>query len=83
MVLVFGNFINGEWVNGSSGKTFTSINPANTDEEVARYQFSSIDDVRQALEAASKAQPGWSAIPAPNRGIVLMKAAEILEKHGQ
>jgi alpha-ketoglutaric semialdehyde dehydrogenase len=80
MALVFGNFINGEWVNTTSGKTFASFNPANADEVVARYQASTAEDVRRAFEAAAKAQPGWAAIPAPNRGTILLRAAEALEK---
>ena len=80
MALVFGNFINGEWVNASSGKTFATVNPANTDEVVARYQCSAAEDVRHAFAAAASAQPGWAAMPAPNRGTILSKAAEILEK---
>jgi len=80
MALVFGNFINGEWVNATSGKTFASFNPANADEVVARYQASTAEDVRHAFEAAAKAQPGWAAVPAPNRGTILLKTAEVLEK---
>src|SRR3990172_10865974 len=80
MALVFGNFINGEWVNATSGKTFASFNPANADEVVARYQASTAEDVRHAFEAAAKAEPGWAAVPAPNRGTILLKTAEVLEK---
>ncbi len=83
MALIFGNFINGEWVNSASGKTFASINPANIDEEVARYQSSSAEDVRHAFSAAANAQPGWAAMPAPNRGTILSRAAEILEKRAE
>ena len=83
MALIFGNFINGEWVNSASGKTFASINPANTDEVVAHYQSSSAEDVRHAFSAAASAQPGWAAMPAPNRGTILSRAAEILEKRAE
>src|SRR5439155_26236998 len=37
-------------------------------------------DVKNAFEVAHTAQAGWANLPAPNRGILLMKAAEILEK---
>ncbi len=79
----YGNFIAGEWVNSSSGKVFDSINPANTDEIVARYQSSTSEDVKNAFEVAQKAQSAWAAMPAPNRGIILMKAAEILERRAE
>jgi len=80
MAQTYGNFIAGEWVNSSSGKVFDSINPANYEEVVARYQSSTAADVKNAFEVAQKAQAGWATLPAPNRGIILMKAAEILEK---
>jgi acyl-CoA reductase-like NAD-dependent aldehyde dehydrogenase len=79
----YGNFIAGEWVNSSSGKIFDSINPANIEEVVARYQSSEAVDVRNAFDVAQKAQAAWAATPAPNRGIVLMRAAEILEKRAE
>ena len=52
----YGNFIAGEWVKASSGKTFDSTNPANTDELVARYQSSTAEDVKNAFDVAQKAQ---------------------------
>jgi aldehyde dehydrogenase (NAD+) len=80
MPQTYGNFIAGEWVNASSGKVFDSINPANFEEVVARYQSSSATDVENAFDVAEKARPAWAAMPAPNRGTILMRAAEILEK---
>ena len=79
----FGNFIDGEWVNSSSGKTFKSLNPANIEEVIANYQVSTVSDVKAAVEAAKRSQNGWSAIPAPQRGTILMKAAELLEQKSE
>jgi acyl-CoA reductase-like NAD-dependent aldehyde dehydrogenase len=83
MPQTYGNFIAGEWVHSSSGKVFDSINPANTEELVARYQSSEAVDVQNAFDVAQKAQAAWAAVPAPNRGIVLMRAAELLEKRAE
>lgn len=83
MPMTYGNFIAGEWVNASSGKVFDSINPANTDEVVARYQSSTAADVKNAFDVAQRTQAAWAAMPAPNRGIILMRAAEILEKRAE
>jgi len=77
---IFGNFINGEWVNSSSGKTFKSVNPANIEEEIASYQVSTVSDVKAGIEAAKRSQTDWSTMPAPQRGTFLMKAAELLEQ---
>ena len=83
MAETYGNFIAGEWVESSSGKTFESINPADYQEVVARYQASTAPDVRQALEAAGRAREAWAEMPAPLRGTILMRAAELLEKRAE
>ena len=76
---VFKNYINGEWAESSSGKTFANINPANTDDTVGHFQASNADDVNDACAAAVAAQQAWAELPATRRGEYLFKAAEILE----
>jgi alpha-ketoglutaric semialdehyde dehydrogenase len=75
----FLNYIGGKWVASSTGQSFPDVNPANTDEVVGVFQASAAGDVDAAFAAAAKAQPAWSALPAPRRGEHLFKAAEILE----
>jgi aldehyde dehydrogenase (NAD+) len=75
----FRNYIDGEWTETKSGKTFANINPANTDETVGLFQASNADDVNDACAAAVAAQPSWSELPATRRGEYLFKAAELLE----
>jgi aldehyde dehydrogenase (NAD+) len=77
--MTFKNFIGGEWVGARSGATFTTRNPADTSEAVATFQKSGADDAREAIGAARAAQPAWAAIPAPKRGEILFRAANILE----
>ncbi len=77
---VYQNFIGGEWRNSRSGETFTSTNPAHTSEVIGLYQRSTADDIEDAVEAAVKAQPGWAAIPAPERGEILLRTALLLEQ---
>jgi alpha-ketoglutaric semialdehyde dehydrogenase len=79
MTEVFHNYIGGQWVESKTKQTFPNVNPANTDEVVGLFQASGADDVCAAFDAAVKAQPAWAALPAPRRGEVLFKAAEILE----
>jgi aldehyde dehydrogenase (NAD+) len=76
---VFKNYINGEWTESRSGKTFPNINPANTDEIVGHFQASNADDVNDACAAAAAAQQAWADLPATRRGEYLFKAAELLE----
>jgi aldehyde dehydrogenase (NAD+) len=77
------NFIGGQWVQAASGRTFSTRNPADTDEVVAVYPLGDAADARQAIEAAAEAQPRWAAIPAPKRGEVLYRAANILESRAE
>ncbi|HTD18718.1 MAG TPA: aldehyde dehydrogenase family protein, partial [Ktedonobacteraceae bacterium] len=74
------NFIAGEWRNSKSGTTFSSTNPANTDEIVGYYQKSTVADLDEAVAAARQAQPGWAATPAPERGEILLRTALLLEQ---
>ena len=74
----FANYINGEWV--ATSRTFEDRNPANTDEIVGVFAKGSAADIDAAAKAAEAALPGWSSMPAPARGNILYKAAEILEK---
>ena len=76
---IYQNFIGGEWRNSRGSETFTSTNPARTSEVIGRYQRSNAADIEDAVEAAVKAQPGWAAIPAPERGEILLRAALLLE----
>jgi acyl-CoA reductase-like NAD-dependent aldehyde dehydrogenase len=76
---VFRNYIGGEWINSTSGATFSDVNPADTGEIVGEFQASGPEDVELACKAASAAQASWAAMPAPKRGEYLFKAAEILE----
>ena len=46
-------YIDGEWVEGSGGKTFVSINPA-TGEPLAEICEASVEDAKRAITAAKK-----------------------------
>src|SRR5512139_1505856 len=72
------NFIDGRWVDSKSRETFRSINPANKDEVIGIVSKSDREAVDQAVKAARGAYEGWRLTPAPRRGEVLFRAAEIL-----
>ena len=76
----FGNYIDGEWTPAASGRTFENRNPADTTELVGRFADSGPEDVERAVAAARAAFPRWKALPAPKRGEILYRAAEILVK---
>jgi alpha-ketoglutaric semialdehyde dehydrogenase len=75
----FKNFIGGQWVSARSGATFQNRNPADTDEVIGLFAKSDRDDTREAIAAAAAAHPTWAAMPAPKRGEVLYRAANLLE----
>jgi len=75
---VFGNYIDGEWIAG--GPMFENRNPANIDDIAGLFARGSADDVEAAAGAAAAALPAWAAMPAPARGNILYKAADILDR---
>jgi acyl-CoA reductase-like NAD-dependent aldehyde dehydrogenase len=73
------NLISGQWQASATGRTFENRNPADTDDLVGTFPESSADDVAAAVAAARAAQPAWAAMPAPKRGDVFYRAANLLE----
>src|ERR1700692_3960204 len=75
---VFKNFIDGEWVESSTGETFEDRNPADTRDVVGIFQKSGKEDVDHAVAAAKQAFAKWRLIPAPRRAEIVYRAAEML-----
>ncbi len=72
------NYVGGQWVDSASGKTFEVTNPAHCTKVLATVQDSNEEDISKAVEEARRAFRTWKKIPAPKRGEILFKAAEIL-----
>jgi aldehyde dehydrogenase (NAD+) len=77
-VRTWGNYIGGRWVPAASGSTFENRNPGDQDDLIGRFADSGREDVEKAVAAAREAFPRWRALPAPKRGEILYRAAEIL-----
>jgi aldehyde dehydrogenase (NAD+) len=73
------NFINGKWVESSSTRIASNINPANTDDVLGTVRQATREEARAAVESAANAFRGWRATPAPTRGRIVAKAARLLE----
>mgnify|MGYP000687021325 CR=1 FL=1 len=73
------NLIAGQWVDAGNGATARTVNPANQDEVVTEYPMACREDAVRAIEAAREAFPQWSQMPAPQRGLILDKAAQIID----
>jgi aldehyde dehydrogenase (NAD+) len=78
MALQFRNLINGEWVLATGGKTFQTVNPADFAQVIGTYPSAPKEDAERAFAAAEAAFPAWRNMPAPKRGEILYKAAELL-----
>ncbi|OWF44487.1 retinal dehydrogenase 1-like isoform X1 [Mizuhopecten yessoensis] len=75
-------FINNEWVNSVSGKTFPTINPS-TKQKITDVQEGDKADVDKAVAAAKEAfklGSPWRRMDASKRGKLLMKFADLLER---
>ncbi|MCD2137541.1 aldehyde dehydrogenase family protein [Salinicoccus halitifaciens] len=73
--------IDGEWVEGASGKTFETINPANGEVITTIYEAGE-EDVDKAVRAARKAFKGpWSKFSPAERARALHKLADLMEEH--
>jgi betaine-aldehyde dehydrogenase len=71
------NYINGQWVEGSSKETFPVYDPA-TEEVIAQVASANAADVDQAVKAARTAFDAgpWAQTTAQDRGRILFKLAE-------
>src|SRR5438552_1670271 len=76
----FQNYIDGEWVDAASGETFESTSPANG-ETIGVFPKSGPDDVDRAVAAAKAAYEDWRLVPAPKRGEILFRFAQLLAEH--
>ena len=77
------NFINGKWIDALDGRTLKSINPADTSDIVGIIPRSGQNDIDMAVAAARKAYEKWRLTPAPRRGEIILKAAELICKRKQ
>jgi aldehyde dehydrogenase (NAD+) len=74
--------IDGQWRDSQSGKTFGTDNPA-TEERIAEVAEGDAADIDLAVKAARKAFDSgpWRKTDARDRGILMNKLADLIEKH--
>lgn len=83
MVTTYQNFISGNWIDGQTGETAPSTNPADLGDVVGEFQRSNVEDAKAAVAAAHSAKSSWGAASGLARGQYLMKAAAYLESHAE
>src|ERR1700704_6991456 len=76
-------FIDGQFVDAESGKTFKTPNPA-TGETFAEVAEADKADIDKAVAAARRAFEGkWSRLSARDRGRLLYKLSQLIEEHAK
>ena len=75
-------FINGQWADAASGKTFDTPNPA-TGETLARIAEGDAEDINRAVRAARKAfeEGPWSRMTPSDRGRIIWRIGDLILQH--
>ncbi len=68
-------YINGKFVESKSGKWIDVLNPS-TEEVISRQPEGTVEEVDEALDAATAAQKAWAKTPAIERASYLKKMAD-------
>src|SRR5437588_7405529 len=72
------NFIAGKWVSSKGTRTVERRNPADENDIVGAITLSTRDDARAAVAAAEAAFPAWKRTPAPLRGKLINRVAQLM-----
>ena len=83
--MLYGNlkmWIGGEWVGSRSGNSIEVLNPA-TGEPVDTAPRGTVEDAREAIDAAHSAFAVWSEWTQAKRAEVLYRAIHVTEIEGQ
>ncbi|NMG19381.1 aldehyde dehydrogenase family protein [Brasilonema bromeliae] len=77
-------YINGEWRDSASGKTFSVIDPT-TEEEIAQIAEGTAEDAEAAITAAYQAfETGpWGQMSGHERGTILWRIGDLFLKYGE
>ncbi len=70
-------FINGQWMDATSGETIDVTNPA-TGEVLGTIPKMGAEETKQAINAANAAWPAWRAKTAKERAVILRKWIELM-----
>ncbi len=74
------NYVGGKWVDPENNGYLEVENPA-TGEILAKVPLSTTEATNEAIEAAARAYPGWSATPVARRVRYLFELNELLRKN--
>jgi len=75
-------YINGQFTDAISGKTYLTENPA-TGDIIGEIPLGGAEDVEKAVKAAKAAFPGWSATSTVQRSEIINRIADELSKRSE
>lgn len=75
-------YIDGKWVDSSSGKSYDVLNPA-TEDVVAGVAEGTVEDAKNAIDAAREAfdKGRWSKMIPSERSLIIFRIADIMERN--
>src|SRR3984885_13125618 len=75
-------FINGQWADAASGRTFETLNPA-TGEVLATVAEGDAEDINRAVRAARRAfeEGPWSRMTPSDRGRAIWRIGDLILEH--
>jgi aldehyde dehydrogenase (NAD+) len=76
----FANYVDGEWRPAESAQTYEKRGPWRPSEVIGEFPSSAAADVEAAVAAARAAGPGWARTPGAQRGGVLSRAADAIDR---
>ncbi len=79
-VETFKNFVNGKWKASRNGATFENENPAFRGSNIALFQSSTPEDVREAIDVADNAFRTWRRTPLSERQQYIAEFVRLLKE---
>ena len=75
-------FIDGKFVDAESGETLPTLNP-HDNSTIVEVALAGHADVDKAVAAATRAFPAWSRMAAADRGRILLRLADLIERDAE
>ena len=76
------HYIGGKWMPSGDGAVDNVINPSDGT-VICQVAMASANEVDAAVNAAREAFPAWAGTPANQRGVLLHRLADSIEKHAR
>lgn len=78
----YGHYIDDEW-EAAGPDAIAIANPARREQILGHFAEGTVKDVERAVTASHRAWKSWREVPGPERGAILFRAAELIEKRAE